>query len=151
MSDLCCARRALLRTTAAGAAGIAGLSLAACGDASGSGADADGELEAEAAHGGESWESVLPADQLPVGRSTSVSVGEHDLLLHRAGEQEVLAFTSVCTHQGCTVEPGDDEFSCPCHGSVFAVDSGEPTSGPATRPLPRFEAEVSEGEIRVLV
>ncbi|MDS2171964.1 Rieske (2Fe-2S) protein [Nesterenkonia sp. CL21] len=147
MNELCCARRAFLRTTAAGAAGVAGLSLAACGNTSDDGA----EPGAEATHAGESWEAVLAAEELPVGTSVAASAGEHELLLHRAGEDEVHAFTSVCTHQGCTVEPEDEQFSCPCHGSVFAVDSGEPTSGPADRPLTRFEAEISDGEVRVLV
>ncbi|GAA1186600.1 MULTISPECIES: Rieske (2Fe-2S) protein [Nesterenkonia] len=146
MSDTCCARRAFLRSTAAGAVGLTGLSLAACG-----GGTEDSESAGEAVHPGDTWESVLAAEELPPGASTSASVGEHDLLLHRSGEEEVHAFTSVCTHQGCTVEAEDERFPCPCHGSVFAVDSGEPISGPATRPLTRFEAEITDGEIRVLI
>lgn len=151
MSDQCCARRAFLRSTAAGAVGLTGLSLTACGGGSPEGGGGDGEPAAGAAHAGETWETVLSTDELPVGGSAAASAGGHDLLLHRSGEEEVHAFTSICTHQGCTVEPEEEQFSCPCHGSVFAVDSGEPTTGPADRPLTRFEAEIVDGEIRVLV
>jgi cytochrome b6-f complex iron-sulfur subunit len=33
----------------------------------------------------------------------------------------------------------NEQFECPCHGSVFAID-GSVVRGPATRPLRRFEA-----------
>ena len=52
---------------------------------------------------------------------------------------DVVAFSKVCPHAGCPVglyEPDTHRLFCPCHQSVFAVlDSAEPTSGPATRPL----------------
>ncbi|GAB3189561.1 Rieske (2Fe-2S) protein [Nesterenkonia suensis] len=147
MSELCCARRAFIRSTAAGTASVAGLSLAACGN----GVEDSGGPGAEPTHAGETWRMVLSADELAVGASAAASVDGQDLLLHRIADDEVHAFSAVCTHQGCTVEAEDTQFPCPCHGSVFAVDTGEPTSGPATRPLTRFEAEIGDGEIRVLV
>jgi len=55
---------------------------------------------------------------------------------------DVVAFSKVCPHAGCPVglyEPDTHRLFCPCHQSVFAVlDSAEPTSGPATRPLPQL-------------
>lgn len=53
------------------------------------------------------------------------------------------AVWSVCTHGACDVAPHFEAqrvlFVCPCHGSRFAADGGVLT-GPATRPLRRFEA-----------
>jgi ubiquinol-cytochrome c reductase iron-sulfur subunit len=62
---------------------------------------------------------------------------------------DVVAFSKVCTHAGCPVglyEAETHRLFCPCHQSVFAVlDAAEPTSGPATRPLPQLPLTV-DGE-----
>jgi ubiquinol-cytochrome c reductase iron-sulfur subunit len=59
---------------------------------------------------------------------------------------DVVAFSKVCPHAGCPVglyEPDSHRLYCPCHQSVFAVlDSCQPTSGPATRPLPQLPLTV---------
>jgi menaquinol-cytochrome c reductase iron-sulfur subunit len=67
---------------------------------------------------------------------------------------EVVAFAPQCTHLGCAYHWDDPkkQFLCPCHNSVFAID-GRVISGPAPRPLDRFEAKVQNnklmlGEIR---
>lgn len=63
-------------------------------------------------------------------------------VVKRANEG-VTAFGPQCTHLGCAYhwEDGKNEFICPCHNSVFAVD-GRVISGPAPRPLDRYEAKV---------
>lgn len=52
------------------------------------------------------------------------------------------AFTSVCTHQNCSVNWQFDgsNFICTCHNSKFDT-SGAVTQGPATRDLEEFEVE----------
>jgi menaquinol-cytochrome c reductase iron-sulfur subunit len=67
---------------------------------------------------------------------------------------EVVAFAPQCTHLGCAYHWDDPkkQFLCPCHTSVFSID-GKVVSGPAPRPLDRFEAKVEKnklllGEIR---
>jgi Rieske Fe-S protein len=61
------------------------------------------------------------------------------VLVRQLGGDRFLAVSGVCPHQGCTVEPAGDGFSCPCHGSSFDQD-GVQQSGPARRPLTRFSA-----------
>jgi cytochrome b6-f complex iron-sulfur subunit len=61
------------------------------------------------------------------------------------------AMSSVCTHLGCITRylPDENVIGCPCHGSRFALD-GEVLAGPAPRPLPWFEMDVtSRGDIIV--
>ena len=55
----------------------------------------------------------------------------------------VVAFGPQCTHLGCAYHFEDDkkQFFCPCHNSVFALD-GRVVSGPAQRPLDRYEIRV---------
>ena len=67
---------------------------------------------------------------------------------------EVVAFAPQCTHLGCAYhfDEAKKQFLCPCHNSVFSID-GNVVSGPAPRPLDRFEAKVQNnklllGEIR---
>ena len=52
------------------------------------------------------------------------------------------AFSKVCTHAGCDVNKIDGgQISCPCHNSKFSIDTGEPTSGPATKALPETKVK----------
>ncbi len=52
---------------------------------------------------------------------------------------DVIAFSSVCTHQGCDLTqwiPEETRFKCFCHHSEFdAVKFGEVVGGPAQRSL----------------
>jgi menaquinol-cytochrome c reductase iron-sulfur subunit len=67
---------------------------------------------------------------------------------------DVVAFAPQCTHLGCAYhfDETEKQFLCPCHNSVFSID-GKVVSGPAPRPLDRFDAKVQNnklllGEIR---
>ena len=61
---------------------------------------------------------------------------------------EVIAFAPQCTHLGCAYhwETDKNQFLCPCHTSVFSID-GKVVSGPAQRPLDRFEAKVQNNKL----
>jgi menaquinol-cytochrome c reductase iron-sulfur subunit len=58
-------------------------------------------------------------------------------------DSSITAFGPQCTHLGCAYhwEESKNEFICPCHNSIFAVD-GHVISGPAPRPLDRYESKV---------
>lgn len=62
----------------------------------------------------------------------------------------VVAFDSLCTHQGCTVAWESGEFACPCHGSKFGTD-GAATAGPATEPLAEYETKIEDDLVLVKV
>jgi Rieske Fe-S protein len=49
-----------------------------------------------------------------------------------------VAFSALCTHQGCQVSFTGRGFFCMCHGSNFDL-SGAVTGGPARRPLPKLQ------------
>lgn len=60
-----------------------------------------------------------------------------------SNQNQVVAFGPQCTHLGCAYhwDDGKSEFICPCHNSVFSID-GQVRSGPAPRPLDRYETKV---------
>jgi menaquinol-cytochrome c reductase iron-sulfur subunit len=61
---------------------------------------------------------------------------------------DIVAFAPQCTHLGCAYhwEEPKKQFLCPCHTSVFSID-GKVVSGPAPRPLDRFEAKVQNNKL----
>jgi menaquinol-cytochrome c reductase iron-sulfur subunit len=66
----------------------------------------------------------------------------------RQADNSVVAFGPQCTHLGCAYhwEDNKDQFLCPCHSSVFGVD-GKVVSGPAPRPLDRYDVKVQGSKL----
>lgn len=142
-----CGRRRFLHTSALGAAAGAA-ALSGCGSPESESASSPA---AETPPSDAPWTDVLPAAELPTGTSREVAVGETQLLLHRSEEATVHAFSAVCTHQGCAVAAEQERYACPCHGSVFNLQTGAPEGGPARDPLPSYPAEISGDTVRVRV
>lgn len=116
-------------------AGVAALTLAACA----------GEEEAPLPGSGE---RLVGLEEIPVGESVGVRTSEGaEVVVTRVSEDEVVALSAVCTHQGCTVVREDEDLSCPCHGSRFAVADGAVLNGPAEEPLPRVEVRIESGAV----
>lgn len=130
------------RVTLCGAAvsGVALPLLAACGG-SGS-ASAPGGSSAPG--GGVS----LKAADVPVGGG--VILKDDKIVVTQPTRDEFLAFTAICTHQGCTVGSVEDgEIVCPCHGSRFSIEDGSATKGPATAPLTERTVSVEGATVSV--
>jgi cytochrome b6-f complex iron-sulfur subunit len=55
-----------------------------------------------------------------------------------------VAIDSTCTHQGCTIaySSTNNNFPCPCHGSVFST-TGSVVNGPALTPLKSYSVSKS--------
>ena len=97
---------------------------------------------------------VGAADAVAEGHATAFEVEGARIGVARV-EGRLYAFSDVCTHQGCNLTAGDDldgtEITCECHGSVFAVDSGEVRNGPAARPIETYGAREVDGQIQIEV
>jgi 3-phenylpropionate/trans-cinnamate dioxygenase ferredoxin component len=69
-------------------------------------------------------------------------------------ENRLFAFGDECTHAGCSLAEGalDDRSAtveCPCHGSVFDVETGEPVEGPAVDPVAIYPVQTDDGWVEV--
>lgn len=86
---------------------------------------------------------------IPVGGALVVEKGPDGkpVVLARPRDGEVVAFSAICTHKGCTVTAQGDGIVCPCHGSTYDL-TGRNTGGPAPSPLPAVEVTVVDGEVR---
>ncbi|GAA3859192.1 Rieske (2Fe-2S) protein [Streptomyces sedi] len=135
----------------AGAAGLAAAALTACGsEDEEDGAESNGGSENGGSDGGDSGgdgggaEELTSTADVPVGGGTILD--EQKLVVTQPTEGEFLAFSAICTHQGCPVsQVTEDGILCTCHGSVFAIADGSVVEGPATQPLPAEPITV-EGE-----
>jgi len=94
-------------------------------------------------------ESLAAVADIPVGGALVVQDGPggKPVVLARPRDGEVIAFSAVCTHQGCTVRAEQGAIQCPCHGSTYDL-TGANTGGPAPSPLPKVEVTVSGGQVR---
>jgi Rieske Fe-S protein len=61
-----------------------------------------------------------------------------DVIVLNLGDNTFRAFSSICTHERCTVaDYRNGRITCPCHGSQFD-NAGRNVSGPAPLPLTEY-------------
>ncbi|MFJ5263074.1 Rieske (2Fe-2S) protein [Streptomyces sp. NPDC088387] len=147
-------RTMLLATGAVGATAL----VTACGGDDDGGGDAQptqsaqetqetqesppGDAESSPATGPE----LATTADVPVGGGTILA--DEKIVLTQPDQGEILAFSAVCTHQGCTVaDVSGGTINCACHGSKFSITDGSVAHGPATRPLPKEQITVTGDSI----
>ncbi|MCX4914016.1 Rieske (2Fe-2S) protein [Streptomyces sp. NPDC060011] len=126
------------RTVLRGAAltPVAGLGLAACSGGGGGGAPA------------------TPTAPVVLGAESEVAKGgaelyqDQNVVVSRAEDGSLKAFSSICTHAGCAINKLDGTtLVCPCHGSEFDARTGKVLRAPATEPLNALTVEAKNGKI----
>lgn len=145
-------RRQFIRIGTAVGVGAAGASvLAGCGN-SGTASLPAGNTGEEERPGVRPGEVIAAADDIEPNSAvpfTNAETGQPEVLV-RLPKGRLVAYSAVCTHQGCTVsyQPESRKLACPCHGGVFApARDAAVVSGPPPRPLPQAAFRVREGQI----
>ena len=85
------------------------------------------------------------------GGAAIVSYGSGSLLIYRNSDTAFTAMTSICTHQGCSIDnydSGTSNFVCPCHSSRFGIDGGV-VAGPATQALKKYASTFANNQLKV--
>lgn len=94
---------------------------------------------------------LADAQKLPAGSAMVFRFGPYPaMLIHHANGQWV-AFNSVCSHLGCTVQyhPDQDKIMCACHGGQYDAYTGQNIAGPPPKPLDKFVVKVNKGSVTV--
>ena len=154
-------RRTVLCAGGAGAAGLCAFVLTGCSSGSTSsattsvlpstaGTSADNSTNsggATSASPGGGGKQVAKLSDIPVGGSISATLDGKPIILAQPSTGKVVAFTAICTHQGCTVNPDGAVLRCPCHASTYDAFTGKDTGGPARSPLAAIPVTVSGGAV----
>ncbi len=106
-----------------------------------------------------SWQVLGLVEEFPLGRPVRRLAGDVPVFVLRDGSTaEVTVLSNRCPHLSAPLHEGelskiDGEVcvTCPWHASVFRVRDGAVVHGPATAPVPGFEARVEGGVLQVRV
>jgi menaquinol-cytochrome c reductase iron-sulfur subunit len=90
---------------------------------------------------------LIRVEQLDAWRKI---VSEKAIYILPMKDGRVRVLSPICPHLGCSVpwNEAKQEFTCPCHGAVFAED-GARISGPAPRSMDDLESKVENGMLKV--
>jgi Rieske Fe-S protein len=89
---------------------------------------------------------VAPSSAVPY---TNAENGLPEVLV-RLPDGRFVAYSAVCSHQGCTVayRPQIRKLVCPCHGGVYdPARGGAVVSGPPPTPLAKIKVKVRNGKV----
>ncbi len=100
-------------------------------------------------------ERLCAVDEVEPGAVRRFEVGEHRIAVVRI-DDDFYAIGDTCSHADYSLSEGelyaeDLELECPQHGSTFSLVTGEPSTLPATKPVPVYELQVEGGDLYVVL
>ncbi|MFG2653015.1 Rieske 2Fe-2S domain-containing protein [Streptomyces sp. NPDC048436] len=91
-------------------------------------------------------EELAKTSEIPVGGGKIFK--DKKVVVTQPEKGDFKAFSAVCTHSGCTVSAVEGgTINCPCHGSKYRVADASVADGPAPRPLPPRNINVTGNSI----
>ena len=92
------------------------------------------------------------ADVKP-GTASRFDVDGHRLCVVNIGG-DFYVIGDECSHADYSLSEGDvwedeREIECPAHGSTFSLETGEPQTLPATKPVPVYDVRVDGDDVIV--
>ena len=98
---------------------------------------------------------ITTLSSLPVGRAVGFTApGIGPAVVLRLANDQVVAYSRVCTHAGCSVgyDANAQILVCPCHGAEFDPANGAaPIAGPAGTPLQSIHVVVDAASGKVIL
>lgn len=99
------------------------------------------------------WVAVCAAAEVEPGTYICAEAdGVEVLVFNKDGDFYALA--DLCTHDMiplCGGEFEGDEVTCPRHGALFNIKTGEPTTPPAFEPTPTYAVRIVDGTVEVCI
>ena len=100
-------------------------------------------------------ERLCSVNDVPSGEARQFVLGNLTLAVVRI-EDRWYAIGDTCTHQKISLSEGEVhadtlEIECWKHGSCFSLETGEPNSLPATRPVPTYDIRIDDDDVMVVL
>ncbi len=98
------------------------------------------------------FELVGPAAGIAKGTAISMEIGEVDIAVVHADDDNFYAVRDECSHASVPLSEGEIEgctLECWLHGSRFDLRTGEPSGPPAFSPVATYPVEIRDGDIYV--
>lgn len=99
------------------------------------------------------FERVASLVDIEIGAAHPAEVGGEPIALVRVAADVVKAVHNICSHEQYELAPDGwvegNSIECPQHGSIFDLDTGEPDSLPAVKPIPVYACRIDGGEVYV--
>lgn len=98
---------------------------------------------------------ICHVDDVEPGGARRFEVDGHRIAVVRIGD-DWYAIGDTCSHEDYSLSEGDvwaedRELECWKHGSTFSLETGDPQSLPATRPVPVYEVRVHPPDVHVVL
>jgi len=105
------------------------------------------------------WIDVAPIDEIPDGEPVKKALvisrdggwgrfNSQQLVWIVKNGRNLVVYSAICPHLGCTINAADSGFICPCHGSAWNRD-GSKLGGPTPRGMDTLEYQVEDGMLQV--
>src|SRR5438270_6845257 len=98
---------------------------------------------------------VCAVGDIEPGTARRFDLDGHRIAVVRIGD-DFYALGDRCSHQDYSLAEGEvledeREIECWKHGSTFSLETGEPQSLPATKPVPVYEVRVEGDDVVVIL
>jgi 3-phenylpropionate/trans-cinnamate dioxygenase ferredoxin subunit len=96
---------------------------------------------------------VCAVGDVKTGTAARFDVDGHRLCVVNIGG-DFYVIGDECSHADYSLSEGDvwedeREIECPAHGSTFSLETGEPQTLPATKPVPVFDVRIDGDDVIV--
>ena len=99
------------------------------------------------------FRKVATIDEIPIGQAKVVEVSGSEIAIFNIGGS-YHAIDNTCTHVGGPLSEGEidgAEVTCPWHGAMFDVTTGQVLGPPAANNVTRYNVRVDGSDIEVEV
>jgi 3-phenylpropionate/trans-cinnamate dioxygenase ferredoxin subunit len=97
---------------------------------------------------------ICSVSDVPEGEVRRFELDARPYAVVNLGEEGFRVVDAICSHahyfldEG-EVDPEDETIECPKHGSTFDLNTGRPTTLPATQPVEVFPVKVDEDDVLI--
>ncbi|MGH2539737.1 MAG: Rieske (2Fe-2S) protein [Actinomycetota bacterium] len=99
---------------------------------------------------------VCETKDVPPGEARRYSIDGRLVAVVNLGEEGFRALDAICSHEKYYLDEGEvdvdfETIECPKHGSTFDLNTGNPRTLPATRPVDVFRVTTDGDDILIEV